>query len=158
MSVIRSRTFLTGSVWQVRNYLIYRTAKDASILITIQPKRQDLKTECEGDSGVFTVSDSLGYQEYYCHASVIDLDLKPYSKMKSYLLKEWEIFDKLDKTVWWRVRAEITATLTMAATALRHNKKCVLLSTNLIIYFSFIHLQSSSPFLLIEIFLVSHLR
>lgn len=78
---------------QVRNYLIYRTAKDASILITLQPRKSDLTIDCDSNETVFPVADMLGFPRYYCNAAIIDLDLKPFSKMKDYMKKEWAIYD-----------------------------------------------------------------
>lgn len=87
--------FLFGS--QVRNYLIYRTAKDSSVLITMQPVEPRQRVSSGGSSvaaqdKVFKVSDSLG-NTYVCCVAIIDLDPKPFSKMRQYLASEKELQD-----------------------------------------------------------------
>ncbi|XP_067946799.1 inositol-pentakisphosphate 2-kinase-like [Watersipora subatra] len=80
----------------VRDYLIYRTAKDASMLVTFQPRRPNLKLDLVSDSAVFALWDTFGTYQYVCNTAIIDLDLKPFSNMEAYLKKEWAIFDKLN--------------------------------------------------------------
>lgn len=72
--------------YQVRNYLIYRTAKDSSVLITVQPLPRRWEQVYSNDQ-VFTVVDHTG-QYYVCSAAIVDLDPKPFSKMPGYLATE----------------------------------------------------------------------
>jgi len=76
-------------IFQVRNYLIYRTTKDSSILVTIQPQtRGTLAT-----GSTFTVTDSEG-RPYACQTAIVDLDPKPFSRMERYIDQE-ELIQKL---------------------------------------------------------------
>lgn len=75
---------------QVRDYLIYRTAKDCSILVTMQPQ-QSLNDECFNDDNVFTIRVPSTDNMYRCNVSIVDLDPKPFSRMSEYLGKEWAL-------------------------------------------------------------------
>ena len=77
-------------VLQVRDYLIYRTAKDCSILVTIQP-HQSLNDECFNNDNVFTVFVPTTDNAYRCNVNIVDLDPKPFSRMQEYLNKEWAL-------------------------------------------------------------------
>ena len=88
--LIKYYDILYDFVLQVRDYLIYRTAKDCSILVTIQP-HQSLNDECFNNDNVFTIFVPTTDNAYRCNVSIVDLDPKPFSRMQEYLNKEWAL-------------------------------------------------------------------
>lgn len=82
---------------QVRNYLIYRTAKDASILITFQrgSKCSEDGAGAESSEHTFTITDSGKNQVFNCNVTIIDLDPKPFSQMDRYLSTEQKVYNDL---------------------------------------------------------------
>lgn len=82
---------------QVRNYLIYRTAKDASILITFQrgSKCSEDGAGAESSEHTFTITDSGKSQVFNCNVTIIDLDPKPFSQMDRYLSTEQKVYNDL---------------------------------------------------------------
>lgn len=75
--------------FQVRNYLIYRTTKVCSILVTIQPAEKFDKDTLR-QQNVFTI-DGMNGQLYVASVAIIDLDPKPFSKMPKFLVSEKKI-------------------------------------------------------------------